>query len=254
MVSYKTYIDKTCKLKSIQISGWRLFGYTILTLVIVNIISNLIVYIILRANPDFISRAVAAASYTYGKLVIFFVGVIFFPLFEELAFSFFLGKKKSQVFISISLIFGLFITALNFVVFNQLEFSLSNFTFVWIGSSLFTSIWVILPVFTKISLAERVYRVIKNNERPLGYFTVFVFAAFHLYFSFLASHTISLIPSIYMFLFYVTFRLVVNQIRISKGFLLAVAFHSLYNIWAYWDILGHVDVETVFSNSINVVL
>ncbi len=237
MVGYKNYLEKTLKLKSIQISGWRLFGYTIITFVILNIISNLIVYIIPEVNPNFIGREGATASYTYNKSLIFFVGVIFFPLFEELAFSFFLGKKKSQVTVSTCLLIGLFVTALNFLVFNQLEFSLSNFTFVWIGSSLFASIWVILPSITKISLAESVYRVVKSNERPLGYFTVFLFAAFHLYFSFIASQSISLFPSMYLFLFYTTFRIIVNQIRISRGFLWAVAFHSLYNVWIYWEIL-----------------
>lgn len=237
MVSYKNYIAKTCKLKTIQIGGWRLLGYTILTLIIVHVISNFIIYIIPEAYFHYINREVDTASYTYDKLFIFFMGIIFFPLFEELAFSFFLGKRKNQVAVSVSLLLGLFITALNFAVFDQLEFSVSNFVFVWTGSSLFASIWVILPVVTKVSFAENVYRVVKKNERPLGYFTIFLFSGFHFYFSFLASQSISLLPSILLFVFYLVFRLVVNQIRISKSFLIAVSFHSLYNLWVYWDIL-----------------
>lgn len=236
-MNYRDYIYHTCKLRAISINGWRLLGYSILTLLLINIISNLIIYFIPVTSVELMSRIVESPSYVYNKLLVFWMGVILFPLLEELAFSYFFGKKRHQVVVSTSLLFGVFITAISFLVFEQLAFSLSNFFFVWIGSSLFAFFWVVLPVISpKVSFVESIYYIIQSDVRPIGYFTVFLFAAFHIYFVFIASHSISLFPAIFLFLFYMIFRLIINQIRISKNFLLAVGFHSLYNLWAYWEI------------------
>lgn len=191
-----------------------------------------------ETSVELMNSKIASPFYIYNELLVFWMGVILFPLLEELAFSYFFGKKRHQVVVSTSLLFGIFITAISFLIFEQLVFSLSNFFFVWIGSSLFALLWVILPVISpKVSFVDSIYYIIQSDVRPMGYFSVFLFAAFHIYFVIISSHSISIFPAIFLFLFYLAFRLIVNQIRISKNFLLAVVFHSLYNLWAFWEIL-----------------
>lgn len=235
-MSYKTYLYKTIKQKNIQINEWLLFGYSILTLLAISAIFNLVIFLIPETDIFIIGKGAAAILYPNDPLFIFFI-VIIFPLIEELAFSFFLGKKKYQIIVSVSLLLGLLITTLNFAVFKELEFSLFNFFLVWLGSSLFTSLWVAFPAVTNISFAENVYRIIKNDERPLNYFFSFIFAGFQLYLIHKTLYPISLSTALFLLLFYFVFRLIINQIRISKNFLLAVGFHSLFCLWIYWEMI-----------------
>jgi len=200
--------------------------FSLLTVFLGNLLVRLMSYIMISDSAIEFHSYSLSISFSIFSLII--TGVAF-PLIEELAFRLFLSQKEKHIAISTSIIYAYLFSFLTILIFkddidNHFIAILIIGTFAFIKSRVFIQ----LPIRLGPSFLTIFTDWIHNNFKAAYFISAILFSLIHIAFQLIY---LDVNPLIYfpVFFSYFILGLVLNSLRIHKGFWFAVIFHGGLN-------------------------